>query len=45
MKLTLAVILVAISAGLASAQSGLYGTKTYGTGSNPSSHQVSPYVN
>ena len=37
--------MVVFGAVAANAQFNPYGTQTYGTGSNPSSHTVSPYVN
>ncbi len=45
-KLLIAVALMLVATATAQAQSrGLYGSGAYGTGSNPQSHTISPYVN
>jgi hypothetical protein len=46
MKTAILIVLLIAGTSAANAQyhSNNYGTKTYGTGSNPSSHTVSPYV-
>jgi len=45
-KLLIAVALTLAATATAQAQSrGLYGSSTYGTGSSPQSHTISPYVN